>query len=81
LKEIRQEAKEVEGVLDVHRIRARQLGKMVALDMHVDVDPEISVIKAHKIAHSVQKRLEELEEVESVLVHVCPYGVKIGKED
>jgi cation diffusion facilitator family transporter len=81
LKEIRQKAKEVEGVLDVHKIRARQLGKMVALDMHVDVDPEISVIKAHKIAHSVQKRLEELEEVESVLVHVCPSGVKIGKED
>ncbi len=81
LKEIKQEAMEVSGVLDVHRVRARQLGEEVALDMHVDVDPEISVLEAHEIAHSVQKKLEELEEVESALVHICPYGTKIGEED
>jgi cation diffusion facilitator family transporter len=81
LKEIKRKAMEVSGVLDVHRVRARQIGDGVILDMHVDVSPNISVMEAHEIAHSVQNKLEEHEEVESALVHVCPYGVKIGKED
>ncbi|VUT23662.1 MAG: ferrous iron efflux protein F [Candidatus Methanolliviera sp. GoM_oil] len=81
LREIGERAMEVPGVLGIHRVRSRQMGGKAVLDMHIDVDPNISVIRAHEISHAVQKSLEELDWVRSVLVHVCPYGVKIGKED
>ena len=42
--------------------------------MHIDVDPDIAVIRAHEISHDVQKILEEVDWVRSVLVHMCPYG-------
>jgi len=81
LREIRERTMEVPGVLGIQRVRGRQMGGKALLDMHIDVDPNISVIRAHEISHAAQKSLEELDWVRSVLVHVCPYGVKIGEED
>jgi len=57
------------------------LDEQIALDMHVEVNPKISVIEAHKVAHQVQRKVEELEEVSTCLVHICPYGVKIDEGD
>ena len=31
------------------------------MDMHIDVDPDIAVIRAHEISHDVQKILEEVD--------------------
>jgi cation diffusion facilitator family transporter len=71
---IRTCALSVEGVLGVHRVRARQLGEEVSLDLHVEVDSNLSIREAHEIAHRVQDCLESLDDVASALVHVCPKG-------
>jgi len=81
VKKITERATEVKGVLDIHNVRVRQLDEEVGLDMHVEVAPGISLIEAHKIAHRVQEKLEEMEEVSTALIHICPQGVKIGEED
>jgi len=78
---INNEVKKIPGVVGIHRIRARRMGRDFVIDMHVDVDPSISLITAHEIAHDVEKKLEDSGRVESVLVHICPSGIKIGEED
>lgn len=71
---IRRAACAVEGVKDVEKIVARRSGADVLVDIHVEVDPEISVREGHVIATKVKDHLiAELEKVTHVLVHIEPY--------
>jgi divalent metal cation (Fe/Co/Zn/Cd) transporter len=44
------------------------------VDLHLEVDPSLTVLASHDIAHSVRLKIKaELDCVEDVLVHVDPY--------
>ena len=63
----------VEGVRDVHQLRTRRMGPQVLADVHVTVDPDISVSEGHRISDEVQRALlQELEETTDVTVHIDP---------
>jgi divalent metal cation (Fe/Co/Zn/Cd) transporter len=43
--------------------------------MHVEVDPQMSVDRAHQIAHEVKDRVRaKLPQIQDVLVHIEPAG-------
>ena len=64
---------DVEGVKDVHAIRTRKLGPNLCVDLHILVDPAISVRTGHDISEEVQKLLiEKGPEVIDVVVHIEP---------
>ncbi len=65
-------AAEVDGVLRVHQVIAEYAGPRLIVDMHINVDGALSLLKAHAIADQVQKRVESLPEVDRVYVHVEP---------
>ncbi|MBE0446650.1 MAG: cation transporter [Actinobacteria bacterium] len=66
----------VNGVWDSHAIRTRGRKNEIYLDLHILVDPKISVNRAHKIADEVELEVKKFyPEVADVLVHVEPYGV------
>ncbi|MDY6959889.1 MAG: cation diffusion facilitator family transporter, partial [Halobacteriota archaeon] len=70
---IRKISLEVEGVKDVHAIRTRKLGPNICVDLHILVDPDISVRNGHYISEEVQNRLvEDGPEVMDVVVHIEP---------
>ncbi len=64
------------GVADVDAVEkcfARKMGYQVLVDMHVHVDPEMSVERSHRIAHAVKDAIRhELPHVHDVLVHIEP---------
>ena len=61
------------GVRDFHALRVRRLGGSLSLDVHILVDPEISVVRGHDLATMVENRLlsAAINVVEAV-VHVEP---------
>ncbi|MDT8340365.1 MAG: cation diffusion facilitator family transporter [Longimicrobiales bacterium] len=64
----------VPGVLAVEQLRVRKNGLTYLVDIHVEVDREISVWHGHEIAHRVKEALVECElPVLDALVHVEPY--------
>ncbi len=64
----------VNGVLDVHAVRTRTHAGVTQVDMHILVDPEISVHEGHEIADLVKSAVEAgIQDVEDVLVHVEPF--------
>lgn len=66
-------ARAVEGVEDAHALRAREVGETTFVDLHILVDPELSVREGHEIAHEVEDALLELiPGPGSVVVHVEP---------
>lgn len=63
------------GVRSYHAFRARQIGGKVAMDVHVLVDPELTVRQGHDIATTVQQRIQQAApRVIEVIVHVEPAG-------
>ncbi len=61
------------GVRSFHGIRARQVGDRVEMDVHVQVDPQLTVTQGHDIARSVRQRVVQLNpKVSQVIVHVEP---------
>ena len=64
----------VAEVREVHALRTRHIGPGVQVDLHVQVDPEMSVRQGHRIAGAVKARLlEQGEDVVDVLVHLEPH--------
>jgi cation diffusion facilitator family transporter len=63
----------VEGVQDVHQVRARWLGHRVYADLHITVDPHLTVQQAHAIGERVEAALvRHVPTLGSAQVHVCP---------
>ncbi|NOZ59374.1 MAG: cation transporter [Euryarchaeota archaeon] len=74
VRRIEELTREVEGVIDVHRVRVHAMGAYNKVDLHVCVDEDLPLREAHRIAHEVQVRItERIPEVASALVHVEPY--------
>jgi cation diffusion facilitator family transporter len=72
---IRASALKVPGALDVEKCYARKTGLRYHVDLHLEVDPELTVRRSHAIAEEVRNRVKaDLAWVEDVLVHVEPYG-------
>ena len=63
----------VPGVRGVEKCFARKTGFKYHVDLHLEVDPEMTVRRSHQLAHEVQLHiLERLDWVADVLVHVEP---------
>jgi cation diffusion facilitator family transporter len=65
-------AMDVEGVREVHLIRTRSLQHGIIGDMHILVDPMLTVLEGHRISEVVASRLKEELKV-SMIVHLEPY--------
>ncbi len=63
----------VEGVRGAHSLRTRYVGSKLAVDLHVVVDPALSVEQGHSIGEAVKRALiYEGSKVQDVLVKVEP---------
>jgi cation diffusion facilitator family transporter len=70
---IRIVAQEVSGVEGVEKCFARKTGLQYHVDLHLEVDPEITVRSSHDIAEQVRNRIRrDVAWVADVLVHVEP---------
>lgn len=73
LAQIRATAAAVDGVQAVEKCQARKTGFAYLVDMHIEVDPAMTVQEGHQIAHQVKSRVREaVPSVKDVLVHVEP---------
>ena len=71
--EIRRAALAVPGALGIEKCFARRTGLQYHVDLHLEVDPEMTVRESHEIAKRVRIAIKEsLPWVADVLVHVEP---------
>ncbi|KAK9084189.1 hypothetical protein Scep_030660 [Stephania cephalantha] len=68
---IKQTILQVEGVMGCHRLRGRRAGSSLYLDVHIEVDPFLSVSAAHDIGESVRGQIQKSHsEVAEVFIHI-----------
>lgn len=77
---IREVIADTPGVVAVETLWIRRSGRRYHVDVHLEVDPAISVRQGHDIAHHVKHRLLELEamDIEHVGTHVEPSSPEAG---
>lgn len=74
LQEVNGAALLVQGVAGIDKLFVRKAGLEYLVDLHVEVDPDMSVRRAHEIAHEVQESVQyALPHIHSILVHVEPF--------
>jgi cation diffusion facilitator family transporter len=75
IEQIKQVGATVPGVGRVEKCIVRKMGYQFFVDMHVEVDPQMTVVRSHEIAHQLKDKVRaEIPDVLDVLVHIEPLG-------
>jgi cation diffusion facilitator family transporter len=61
-------------ILDVHQVRTRASGPIMHVQMHADLDPDLSLESAHKIVVAAEKRILEDFPAADIIIHADPRG-------
>ena len=76
IEHIRKIAAGTPGVERVEKCFARKAGHLYFVEMHIEVDPQMTVLRSHEIAHDVKDKIREtMPEVSDVLVHIEPLNI------
>jgi len=63
----------VDGVKSLHVLRSRRMAGEALVDVHIQVEPRISVSEGHFVSETVRSKIiKEIEEVADVMVHIDP---------
>lgn len=80
LKEIREDAARVPGVIRVMSTRAHYVGLKVHVEVSIGVDPLLSLAESHEISELVRTRVEFIPSIGRAFIHVEPCWKKRGKK-
>jgi len=65
----------------MHKIRSRGTKNNVFMDMHVQVDPNMTVEESHKLMHDIEKTIQmKIEKKSHVIIHIEPYFNKTERK-
>lgn len=80
--QVRATAAGVAGVADVEKLWLRKTGLEYLADIHIEVDPLLTVHEGHRIGHQVKSRLlAEFPTLRDVLVHLEPHPHAASHDD
>jgi cation diffusion facilitator family transporter len=61
-------------ITDVHQLRTRASGPIIHIQMHADLDPEVSLETAHRVVVAAERRVLEAFPAADILIHPDPRG-------
>jgi cation diffusion facilitator family transporter len=71
----------IRGVKECHQIRSRGRGDDIHIDLHVLVDPEMDVHRAHHLSYAIENKIKrDFRGVTDVVVHMEPLEKKAEKK-
>ena len=80
--QIRRIATATPGVDRVEKCIVRKVGYQYFVDMHVEVDPQMTVLRSHEIAHAVKDKIRgTMPSVNDVLVHIEPMNIAARRKE
>jgi cation diffusion facilitator family transporter len=61
-------------ITDVHQLRTRASGPIIHIQMHADLDPDLTLEAAHKVVVAAERRVLEAFPDADILIHPDPHG-------
>jgi len=81
IKKIESALNEFRQIKNFHRIRTRQSGSTIFIDMHIEVDGQMTVDESHGLTLKIEHKMKELFKVCNTTVHVEPYDGSTHADD
>lgn len=73
IEQIKQIAQSKKEVISVHGIKARKVGPKIEAELHIVLNPNITLLNAHAIADTVETNIiSQVKGMDEVLVHIDP---------
>ncbi|MFT6580895.1 MAG: cation diffusion facilitator family transporter [Alphaproteobacteria bacterium] len=64
-----------ESVRDLHELRTRRSGQDVFIQLHLELDPDITLMEAHVISDDIERLVRDAFKGAEVLIHQDPAGI------
>lgn len=69
--EIEKDIRSIAGVVDVHMLRSRLMGNQIFIDVHIQVDEQVSVSEGHQIGEWVMGKLHQTHpDLKDITLHI-----------
>ncbi|MFO1159604.1 MAG: cation diffusion facilitator family transporter [Reyranellaceae bacterium] len=62
-------------IRDVHDLRTRSAGLTRFIQLHIEVDPDLALVRAHEIGDQVEADIKRAFPDAEIILHVDPFGV------
>jgi cation diffusion facilitator family transporter len=71
----------VDGACNPHRVRTRNIGHKIMIDIDIEVEGNITLKNAHEIAHKVEDSIKsKIDNVFDIAIHIEPIGDQIKEK-
>jgi cation diffusion facilitator family transporter len=81
IEEIKKVVLSIRGVKECHQIRSRGRGDDIHIDLHVLVDPEMHMHRAHHLSYAIENKIKrDFHGVTDVMVHMEPLEDKSERQ-
>lgn len=72
----------IEGVINPHRMRIRKIGPQKMINIDIEVDGNLPLNEAHRIAHEVEAKIKcTITDVFDVAIHMEPHGEHLDEKE
>ncbi|QOL20438.1 cation diffusion facilitator family transporter [Candidatus Bodocaedibacter vickermanii] len=68
------------SVKGFHNFRTRSSGKRIFIEAHIEMDPKLTLVEAHNIAHDLKDAVEAVYPHSEMIVHQDPVGYDESSE-
>jgi ferrous-iron efflux pump FieF len=79
--DIKQTVSEHPTVIGIHDMRTRSSGTAQFIQMHLELDPEMTLIEAHAICDEVEGRIRKRFPRADVMIHADPHGLPEARDE
>lgn len=62
-------------VRGMHDLRSRRSGMATFIQLHLELDDELSLLEAHRISDEVEERLQDVYPAAEIIIHIDPISV------
>ncbi|MFH2020068.1 MAG: cation diffusion facilitator family transporter [archaeon] len=72
LKKIKATVLQVKGVKGINEVRAHYVGSFIHIEIHIEVDKNLTTLKSHDIGKDVERAAEKFDFVDKAFIHIDP---------
>ncbi len=69
---IKSESLKIPGVIGINDLRAHYVGDVIHVELHIEVDENLSIKDAHDIGIAVRDKIETLPMIQKAFIHIDP---------
>lgn len=71
---IKRSVESVPEVIEFHNLKTRYIGPYIYCELHILVEPHLTITKAHEISHLVKNEImEKVKNIKDVQIHIEPF--------